>query len=95
MLVSTTFQSLLLRCSVLPWAALPHAVLLLLLLLLLLQGFCASLELLPMGANVDPDCELFASGIVKDDEDDWGVGAHPLAVKQAVAPAKVGGAGLK
>jgi hypothetical protein len=55
-----------------------------------LQGFCASLELLPMGANVDPDCELFASGIVKDDEDDWGVGAHPLAVKQAVAPTKVG-----
>jgi hypothetical protein len=37
-----------------------------------------------MGAGVDPDCELFASGIVKDDEDDWGVGAHALAVKQAV-----------
>lgn len=33
---------------------------------------------------MDPDCELFASGIVKDDEDDWGVGAHPLAVKQVV-----------
>jgi hypothetical protein len=37
-----------------------------------------------MGAGVDPDCELFASGIVKDDEDDWGVGTHALAVKQAV-----------
>lgn len=54
------------------------------------QGFCASLELLPMGAGVDPDCELFASGIVKDDEDDWGVGAHPLAAKQAVPEKKVG-----
>lgn len=72
-----------LPCAVLLCTVLPCAV-------LLLQGFCASLELLPMGANVDPDCELFASGIVKDDEDDWGVGAHPLAVKQAVAQAKVG-----
>mgnify|MGYP001806968428 CR=1 FL=1 len=43
-----------------------------------------------MGAGVDPDCELFASGIVKDDEDDWGVGAHPLAAKQAVPEKKVG-----
>ncbi|KAF6265105.1 hypothetical protein COO60DRAFT_1470199 [Scenedesmus sp. NREL 46B-D3] len=39
------------------------------------EGFFASLELLPLWAGVDPDVELYASGIVKDDEGDWGTAA--------------------
>jgi DNA (cytosine-5)-methyltransferase 1 len=49
---------------------------------MLLQGFFASLELLPLWAGVDPDVELYASGIVKDDEGDWGTGGQPLEIAQ-------------
>lgn len=38
----------------------------------------ASLELLPMWSGVDPDMELFASGVVREDEGDWGVGGQSL-----------------
>ncbi|KAF8055388.1 MET1B [Scenedesmus sp. PABB004] len=51
------------------------------------EGFFASLELLPMWSGVDPDVELFASGIVKDDEGDWGTGGQPLALAHGAAEA--------
>ena len=38
------------------------------------QGFLASLELLPMWGGVDPDTPLFASGRVLDDAGDWSTG---------------------
>lgn len=44
------------------------------------DGFMSTLELLPMWQNVDPDVELFGSGIISqlDDEDSvWGTG-HAL-----------------
>jgi DNA (cytosine-5)-methyltransferase 1 len=54
-----------------------------------------TLELLPMWAGVDPDVEVFVSGVVKDDDGDWGVGGQGLGQDEAegVAPAadKAGG----
>lgn len=41
---------------------------------LVAQGFCASLELLPMWSGVEPDTELFASGRVLDDDGEWSGG---------------------
>jgi len=38
------------------------------------DGMLATLELIPMWAGVDPDQELFASGIVAEDTGDWGTG---------------------
>lgn len=60
---------------------LKHSVVLSLSPVAVLQGFFASLELLPLWSGVDPDVELFASGIVKDDEGDWGMGGQPLELK--------------
>lgn len=40
----------------------------------MLQGFCTSLELLPMWSGVEPDVELFASGRVLDDDGEWAGG---------------------
>lgn len=45
------------------------------------EGFMSTLELLPMWQNVDPDVELFGSGIISelDDKDsEWGTG-HALS----------------
>ena len=39
-----------------------------------MQGFCASLELLPMWSGLEPDVELFASGRVLDDDGEWAGG---------------------
>uniref|UniRef100_A0A383WCP9 Cytosine-specific methyltransferase n=1 Tax=Tetradesmus obliquus TaxID=3088 RepID=A0A383WCP9_TETOB len=46
------------------------------------EGFFASLELLPLWSGVDPDVELYASGIVKAEEGDWGTGGQPLQIEQ-------------
>ncbi len=53
------------------------------------QGFYAALELLPMYRGVDPDVELFASGLVQDDDGEWEGAASADA-----APADVGAAGI-
>ena len=49
-----------------------------------------TLELLPMWAGVDPDVEVFMSGVVKDDDGDWGLGGQGLGqdepVKEAAEP---------
>jgi hypothetical protein len=45
------------------------------------EGFMSTLELLPMWQNVDPDVDLFGSGVISElDEHDseWGTG-HPLS----------------
>jgi DNA (cytosine-5)-methyltransferase 1 len=49
------------------------------------DGFMASLELLPMWAGVDPDVELYASGVVRDDEGDWGVGGVSVSATKGGA----------
>ena len=36
------------------------------------QGMFSTLELVPMWSGVDHDVEIFASGIVAEDEGDWG-----------------------
>lgn len=44
------------------------------------DGFMSTLELLPMWQNVDPDVDLFASGVVSElrpEESEWAAG-HPL-----------------
>jgi DNA (cytosine-5)-methyltransferase 1 len=53
------------------------------------DGFYASLELLPMWSGVDPDVELYASGVVRDDDGGWegGAGAHAALAVEAAAPA--------
>lgn len=38
------------------------------------EGFCASLELLPMWSGVDPDVDLYASGNVLADDGEWAHG---------------------
>ncbi|KAL3133376.1 hypothetical protein ABBQ38_007247 [Trebouxia sp. C0009 RCD-2024] len=38
------------------------------------EGFCSSLELLPMWSGVDPDVDLYASGNVLDDDGEWAGG---------------------
>jgi DNA (cytosine-5)-methyltransferase 1 len=43
-----------------------------------------TLELLPMWSGVDPDAEVFISGVVKDDDGDWGVGGQGLGQDEAV-----------
>jgi DNA (cytosine-5)-methyltransferase 1 len=53
-----------------------------------------TLELLPMWSGVDPDVEVFVSGVVKDDDGDWGVGGQGLgqeADKDAPAGSDAGG----
>ena len=47
------------------------------------EGFCSSLELLPMWSGVDPDVDLFASGNVLDDDGEW-AGGQTLAAGQAI-----------
>ena len=48
------------------------------------EGFCSSLELLPMWSGVDPDVDLYASGNVLDDDGEWAggqalnTGKHPM-----------------
>ena len=44
------------------------------------EGFMSTLELLPMWQNVNPDVDLFGSGVVSelsDDASEWAAG-HPL-----------------
>lgn len=53
------------------------------------QGFYASLELLPMYRGVDPDVDLFASGVVQDDAGEWEGGT---ALEGGAAPSDVAGA---
>ena len=38
------------------------------------EGFCSSLELLPMWSGVDSDVDLYASGNVLDDDGEWAGG---------------------
>ena len=40
------------------------------------EGMLASLELLPLWAGVDPDVDLFGSGVVGEDAGDWGDGSE-------------------
>ena len=47
------------------------------------EGFCSSLELLPMWSGVDPDVDLYASGSVLDDDGEW-AGGQTLAAGQAI-----------
>lgn len=42
------------------------------------EGFCSSLELLPMWSGVDSDVDLYASGNVLDDDGEW-VGGQTLS----------------
>ena len=58
---------------------------------LLAQGMLATLELLPMWSGVDPDVELFASGDVAEEDDEW-AGGHSLDGSDADAVAASGGA---
>lgn len=46
-----------------------------------------TLELLPMWSGVDPDVEVFISGVVKDDDGDWGVGGQGLGQNEQKPPA--------
>lgn len=48
------------------------------------EGFCASLELLPMWSGVDPDVDLYASGNVLDDDGEW-AGGQSLAAGKPLA----------
>ena len=45
----------------------------------------ATLELLPMWSGVDPDVELFASGDVAEEDDEW-KGGHSLDGSAQPAP---------
>ena len=56
--------------------------------LVLMQGLYASLELLPTYRGVDPDVDLFASGLVQDDAGEWEGGTA-----LAAAPAEGDAAG--
>lgn len=38
----------------------------------------STLELLPMFRGVDPDVELYASGVVAEDTGDWGCGGQAV-----------------
>ena len=46
------------------------------------EGFCSSLELLPMWSGVDPDVDLYASGNVLDDDGEW-AGGQALSAGKA------------
>lgn len=46
------------------------------------EGFCSSLELLPMWSGVDPDVDLYASGNVLDDDGEWAGGQTLSAGKE-------------
>ena len=48
------------------------------------EGFCSSLELLPMWSGVDPDVDLYASGNVLDDDGEWAGGQALIAGKAPV-----------
>lgn len=56
------------------------------------EGFCSSLELLPMWSGVDPDVELYASGNVLDDDGEWAggqalnTGKRPMVAIQRTFP---------
>jgi DNA (cytosine-5)-methyltransferase 1 len=52
-----------------------------------------TLELLPMWAGVDPDVEVFMSGVVKDDDGDWGVGGQGLGQEEEKPPTADGSSG--
>ena len=43
------------------------------------EGFLSSLELLPMWQNVDPDVDLYGSGVVSEQESEWAAG-HPVNI---------------
>ena len=43
------------------------------------DGMCTTLELIPMWAGVDPDVELFASGVVAEDSGDFATGGVSAA----------------
>ena len=49
------------------------------------DGFLATLELLPMWQAVDPDVDLYGSGVVSEQESEW-VAGHPLTATSACAP---------
>jgi DNA (cytosine-5)-methyltransferase 1 len=50
------------------------------------DGMCTTLELIPMWAGVDPDVELFASGIVADDSGDFATGGvTPLSACETLS----------
>ncbi|DBB09374.1 TPA: hypothetical protein ACH3X3_007949 [Trebouxia sp. C0006] len=59
------------------------------------EGFCSSLELLPMWSGVDPDVDLYASGNVLDDDGEWAGGQALNADNndEAAAGGSSGGAG--
>ncbi len=50
----------------------------------------ATLELLPLWRGADPDVELYASGLVTEDDGSW-QGAHPLVVQQPTETAAAQG----
>lgn len=56
------------------------------------EGLFASLELLPMWSGVDPDVELYASGLVVDDDGDFS-GAQTLQDASAAGGSGAGGSG--
>ena len=49
------------------------------------EGFCSSLELLPMWSGVDPDVDMYASGNVLDDDGEW-AGGQALDAGMLAAP---------
>lgn len=55
----------------------------------LMQGFMSALELVPMWTGVDHDVEIFGSGVVTEDDGDWGAGGISA---DAVVP-EAGGSG--
>lgn len=53
----------------------------------MMQGLYASLELLPTYRGVDPDVDLFASGVVQDDGGEWEGGTALVAAPAEAATA--------
>ena len=49
------------------------------------EGFCSSLELLPMWSGVDSDVDMYASGNVLDDDGEWAGGQSLAAGMQLCA----------
>ncbi|KAK9785341.1 hypothetical protein WJX73_005011, partial [Symbiochloris irregularis] len=56
------------------------------------EGFCASLELLPMWSGLEPDVTLFASGRVLDDDGEW-AGGQAVNAGAAAGSAEAGASG--
>jgi hypothetical protein len=56
------------------------------------EGFCSSLELLPMWSGVDPDIVLYASGNVLDDDGEWAGGQALNAGKSTLCSQLCSGA---